>query len=151
MRFCPKCQTEKPLSEFYPQASRKDGYKLWCKICCSKQNRKYYREPENNCKLKGRELAQKIRDSRRVFLLKYLLQHPCCKCGEPDPVVLDFDHRDPKEKKFCVKHMLGLSFEKIQEEIGKCDVLCSNCHRRKTSQQFGFHKLLGQAKQELGL
>lgn len=33
MKHCPRCDQEKPLSEFYRQAASSDGYKKTCKAC----------------------------------------------------------------------------------------------------------------------
>ena len=76
----------------------------------------------------------------RVFVDDYLASHSCIKCGEPDVVVLEFDHRDPSSKIKDVSKMIqdGNSLIKIAAEIVKCDVLCANCHRRKTVAQFGW-------------
>jgi 5-methylcytosine-specific restriction endonuclease McrA len=70
----------------------------------------------------------------RKHLLDFLLLHPCVDCGEKDPIVLEFDHRIPKDKSKQVSRMLSghYSWEKIMFEIEKCDVRCANCHRRKT-------------------
>ena len=56
----------------------------------------------------------------------------CIKCGENNPLCLDFHHRDPVEKKYELAYMgvRGYSKEKILAEIDKCDVLCANCHRK---------------------
>ena len=54
----------------------------------------------------------------------------CLHCGITDKRVLTFHHRNPKEKSFnigdCAGHMWSL--EKLQAEVSKCDILCSNCH-----------------------
>ena len=54
-------------------------------------------------------------------------------CGENHPACLDFHHKDKKDKSFNVAIMAssGYSIEKIKEEIAKCIVLCSNCHRKE--------------------
>lgn len=64
------------------------------------------------------------------FALKATLV--CSKCGENHPACLEFHHRDSKEKEvgiaICVRQ--GWSQKRILEEMAKCDVLCSNCHRK---------------------
>ena len=63
-------------------------------------------------------------------------------CGEVDPTVLVFDHRDPTEKFKDVGKMIhnGSSLENVQREISKCDVRCANCHSRRTAKQFGYYE-----------
>lgn len=69
----------------------------------------------------------------RRFLEEYKNKHPCVDCLEADPVVLEFDHRDPKTKKFDIgtARSRGISLASVQKEVEKCDVRCANCHRRK--------------------
>lgn len=55
----------------------------------------------------------------------------CADCGEMDPIVLEFHHRDPAEKKFNVASARGKSVPQLVSEIEKCDVVCANCHRRR--------------------
>ena len=66
----------------------------------------------------------------------------CTDCGEKDPVVLEFDHRDPKDKKFTIGTHKGIKrpIEDFIAELDKCDVVCANCHRRRTAKQFGSWK-----------
>lgn len=81
----------------------------------------------------------KRRDKHRGLVVEYLLTHPCVDCGEPDPVVLEFDHIDPETKTEAVCQLVtNRSWERIKEEIDKCEVRCANCHRRKTHIQFGW-------------
>lgn len=58
----------------------------------------------------------------------------CSVCGEPDRRCLDFHHTDPTNKLAGVSRMLRecRSKQHILDEIKKCIVLCSNCHRKKT-------------------
>lgn len=76
----------------------------------------------------------------RSFLLNYLLAQSCIDCGEKDPVVLDFDHRTPDTKFKSISSMLSghYSWNAVLKEIGKCDIRCANCHRRKSHKQFGY-------------
>lgn len=77
------------------------------------------------------------------WLVQYLSTHPCIDCGETDIVVLEFDHRDDITKVYNVGSMRrdAKSLAAVMREVGKCDVRCANCHRRRTATQFGWWKL----------
>jgi len=90
-------------------------------------------------------IRQRRRDAQRqhkLFVVGYLATHPCIDCGETDPIVLEFDHRNPNEKKDAIAHMVStlVPLASLEAEIGKCDVRCANCHRRKTAKQLGWQK-----------
>ncbi len=79
----------------------------------------------------------------RKKLLDFLLTKECIDCGEKDPIVLDFDHIDQKNKFKTVSQMLSghYSWDSVNKEINKCEIRCSNCHRRRTYIQLnGFGK-----------
>lgn len=75
----------------------------------------------------------------RAIILQHLKQHPCIDCGETDPIVLEFDHRDRSSKKFDIAAARNKSFRSLMAEIAKCDIRCANCHRRKTWRESGGH------------
>lgn len=76
----------------------------------------------------------------RKFLYGYVSTHPCVDCGESDPIVLEFDHRDPSTKRFPITQITRYSLEETKEEIEKCDVRCANCHRKKTAKERRWYK-----------
>lgn len=45
--------------------------------------------------------------------------------------VLDLHHINPEEKKFCIstREMVGVAWKRLKQELSKCVLLCSNCHR----------------------
>jgi hypothetical protein len=115
--------------------------------------RKYFTEKERK---KGRAEAvaryraknlEKVREYGRIYdrahrkeqaewrrdrikkLAKEKRRRGCVKCGIRDVRVLDFHHRDPKEKKFNIGAWPHASQKRLDEEVAKCDVMCSNCHR----------------------
>jgi hypothetical protein len=63
---------------------------------------------------------------------EYKKKLACIICGENHPATLDFHHRNPKYKEGNLAAVMShnLSLENIIAEIEKCDVLCSNCHRK---------------------
>lgn len=76
----------------------------------------------------------------RDHVCAYLLGHPCADCGESDLVVLQFDHCRGEPKKANIADMVrdGLRIRTIQAEIDKCDVVCANCHMRRTARRNGW-------------
>ncbi len=86
------------------------------------------------------EAQKRYRIRIREQLLNYLLGKKCVDCGENDPIVLDFDHKDASLKFKDVSKMLSghYSWKSIIKEVEKCEIRCSNCHRRKTYNQFKF-------------
>ncbi len=64
------------------------------------------------------------------YIKNYISTHPCIDCGEKDPRVLEFDHRDNKILTIS-QAMWKMNFEELKEEIAKCDIRCANDHKRK--------------------
>lgn len=83
------------------------------------------------------EERQAKRDGDRVIrfriyakVARIKAERGCLQCGERDPLVLDFNHRDRSQKEYTIARILTKEWDVIAAEIAKCDVLCSNCHRR---------------------
>lgn len=95
------------------------------------QRRSYYKHHQKN---KNRINANNRRFRRKKKLLsaRFLLFKGCCVCGyKRCDRALDFHHLDPKTKLREVSRMISenYSLTRVKEEIRKCVVLCSNCHR----------------------
>jgi len=77
---------------------------------------------------------QRRKEKRRQGRLKYeelKAGKQCLSCNESHPACLDFHHKDGTVKSDRISKMLGrYSWKRILKEIEKCDVLCSNCHRK---------------------
>ena len=85
--------------------------------------------------------TEKYKRERRDLVYEFKLSNPCTSCGESNPIVLEFHHLNPKEKRNDVSNMAshGYSVKSIEEEIEKCIILCANCHRKKTAKQQNWH------------
>jgi len=130
-RKCTRCKQRKKITAFNKKSSRKDGISGWCRTCENVSSRRYYAAN------KGAVLAQhrlNVREKKKWFtkLKESLL---CVVCGESDPACLDFHHINPDKKggrTHKVAHLASstCSQERVMEEIKKCIVMCSNCHRK---------------------
>jgi nucleoside 2-deoxyribosyltransferase len=72
-----------------------------------------------------------------VFLVEQKTK-PCIDCGFIPivPEQMDFDHvRGTKTVEVTRLAAQGKSNERILEEIEKCDLVCANCHRLRTSKR----------------
>ncbi len=72
-----------------------------------------------------------VRKRRLRSIMTKLKSEPCMDCGGVfPPVAMDFDHRDPSTKLWTPSRLPGLgSVRLMREELNKCDLVCSNCHR----------------------
>lgn len=96
----------------------------------------YMREvwyPRNRAKHIALVSISKAIRKKEILEIIRSIKIKCLRCDENHPVALDFHHRDPSNKLFEISKMIsaGYSVERIKEEIQKCDVLCSNCHRKE--------------------
>ncbi len=74
---------------------------------------------------------QKDHYLRRLTLAKNLLGGKCIDCGSIEN--LEFDHIDPATKSFVITSGYKKRLEVFIAEVHKCQLLCHECHVRKTS------------------
>ena len=79
------------------------------------------------------ERKQQVNERRRALFdwyHSYKATQKCARCPEWRPECLQFHHVDSKLKAFDVSQAMrrGISIERLKEEIGKCVILCANCH-----------------------
>lgn len=137
MKTCKGCNTEKSRSEFHRHANRADGLQVYCKSCKSQRSSTWFKSsPEIGIIQAERNKLTKA--SNRAYVAAYKESHGCLKCGESHPAALDLHHADPSVKDSAVSQMLYNCKEKIDTEIAKCVVLCSNCHRKHHAGVIGY-------------
>lgn len=130
MRKCTKCQEEK-LDELF---AKNKGY---CKKCHSEYMKEYFKknpEKKNKNYQYAKKSGPKLRNQKLEFVWK-LKQVPCKDCGlRFHPYIMDFDHLPGSKKEFAVSVMASRKKPEasILKEASKCDVVCSNCHRKRT-------------------
>lgn len=131
MKKCTKCKEEKSLGEFNKNKSRSDGHANMCRECWKIYYAEYYKSGKEKERLARQRKAEKLKVREYIAEVKSV---PCMDCGNSYPsYVMDFDHRDPSIKLFTIAKVSSTkSLIRIKEEIEKCDVVCSNCHRLRT-------------------
>ena len=136
MKRCVRCKIEKSEEEFHRATGRKDGRQLHCKLCKKAIDARTYANGGEEYRRRKQKRQQQAAAGNIRLVFAYLLQHPCVDCGEPDPLVLEFDHVRG-EKKLNVSDLLHryATWETIRAEIEKCEVRCANCHRHITAER----------------
>ena len=130
MKICSSCKKTKPLTDFNWKDKRKDNRQTFCRDCQHINAKKHY---ENNKQYYIDK--RKRRNDTLINIIRKLKDKPCVDCGIKYPYyVMDFDHREGNVKIADITRLSnrGFSIEKILEEIKKCDLVCSNCHRERT-------------------
>ena len=132
---CIRCHRDLRPTNFHRSPAWKSGRSSTCKTCRAswRQKNTRYRAAQLRAKKRGIQRS-------REFVWCYLAQHPCKSCGERDPCVLTFDH--VRNKYMNVSRMIinGCTPPRLLMEIKKCNVLCFNCHMRRTMKQLRYGK-----------
>tara|TARA_R110000787_G_scaffold150380_2_gene264270 strand:+ start:666 stop:1499 length:834 start_codon:yes stop_codon:yes gene_type:complete len=142
-KCCSACKLEKHITEYHIRTGRsKRTHKLHigpiCKPCHNLRDRKaaglprYVGKPQikiyiGNADIRGKAIKKVLMD---------YFGGACTRCGfKGQSCQMDFDHTNPESKEFT----LGLSgiphrsVEEIMDEVEKCKLICSNCHRLVSS------------------
>ena len=135
---CSDCAEIKTVTEFNKNKAKKDGYGSKCRECMKIYRKNHYEANKETYKANIRANRAERKIAIEQHLLEYFQEHPCVDCGNADPRVLEFDHRDPELKVTNVSSLTegDHKWSTVYEEIVKCDVRCANCHRIRTQQQF---------------
>jgi hypothetical protein len=135
-RRCGRCGEIKPLTEFNWRRKGRGQRDNMCRGCRSAYKREHYLANRQRYVDQARDRKRLLALERTIYLIEYFRSHPCVDCGEADAVVLEFDHLG--DKSFEVAQALAYrSWQSILDEIAKCEVVCANCHRRRTARRRG--------------
>ena len=86
-----------------------------------------------------KEAASRSRKRVNDVIFAALSGKSCVDCGESDLLVLQFDHREPKLKTRDISKCSTVT--SVLRELPKCDIVCANCHTRRTQRMFGSWRL----------
>jgi hypothetical protein len=136
VRKCYRCGAIKPVAEFAWRRKRKLQRDSFCRPCRSAYGREHYEANRARYIEQAHANKRKLARERTAYLIEYFETHPCTDCGERDPVVLEFDHLS--DKSFDIgQGLVDKSWVAVLDEIEKCEVVCANCHRRRTARRRG--------------
>lgn len=121
-KICTSCSINKHKDEYHFNNKSKTILSSKCKMC------------------KNKEEVSKLKQMKKMCL-EYK-GHFCTNCNySRNQAALEFHHLDPNEKEFEISNFKKTSILKtgmtkeLKEELDKCIVLCSNCHRELHSEE----------------
>jgi hypothetical protein len=133
---CYRCGDTKPAEAFAWRRRERGQRDSFCRPCRKAYGREHYLANRARYIEQARQQTARLQLERTRFLLDFFVTHPCSDCGETDPVVLEFDHL--RDKAFNIGEALSRrNWQAILDEIAKCEVVCANCHRRRTAVRRG--------------
>lgn len=111
IKVCSKCKLEKSASDFYFRKERKNELTGYCKSCNSN------------------DVVKRMQSTK--FRLVELKGGKCQICSFSEYIgALDFHHVLPDTKDDGVSRLIrGKLNQKVIDEVNKCVLVCSNCHR----------------------
>lgn len=96
--------------------------------------REWYARNREREVAKQQERNRLLRESNVALLRRIREESPCSDCGISYPYyVMDFDHvRGEKKGDLCGMARAPFPLSTILAELDKCEVVCANCHRKRT-------------------
>lgn len=95
-------------------------------------HKRYHKVWYEKNKIARRAQVMKRKRKIRVWFRALKEEMKCSKCPESNSVCLDFHHLNPRKKDGWIANMVrdGRCKVVILNEMSKCIVVCSNCHRK---------------------
>lgn len=104
--------------------------------CCGKLHEQYQGKKRRYCGACNTAL-RRVRNKIKGI---DLLGGRCVKCGfRGHPAAFEFHHKDPSQKEFNFGNMANKAWKTLENELDKCELLCSNCHRMEHSTRYDKH------------
>lgn len=113
-----------------------------CNVCYKKKSEEEFSPKRDNCKecsriiqRRSKQEAKKERKLELKIMAVVYKGSACADCGIkfPDypPIIFDFHHEKPSTKNIGINNLIKVrsTLNELKEELDKCVLLCSNCHR----------------------
>lgn len=130
MKICAKCGVDSEHN--VSPSGKRSSYCIECQREYSRNHHAATKGTEHN--VTRRRTNRVARRDRNLQIIRSAKDVPCTDCDTRFPYyVMDFDHLDPTDKLADIgREARQWSAAKLQAEIDKCEVVCSNCHRIRT-------------------
>lgn len=132
-----RCGQRKPAAEFAWRRKARGQRDNYCRACRADYKRQHYAAHRERYVANAVRRKRTTAAERASLLVAFFRDRPCADCGESDPLVLEFDHLAHKSFNIA-KGIRDHSWQSVLDEISKCEVVCANCHRRRTALRGGF-------------
>lgn len=131
--ICKKCNNSFPSRMIIDGKERVLNSRKYCLECSpfGKHNTKKMDLSDDKRKIRDKNIKNvNSYRKRNALRSKEYLGNKCFICGYNKCLeALEFHHKEPKEKKFAIAGIYNKKWDTIVEELDKCVLLCSNCHR----------------------
>jgi hypothetical protein len=135
-RRCGRCGELKPESDFCWRRKHRGQRDNYCRPCRAAYKHEHYAKHRARYVANAMRRKNAIAAERAAYLVEFFRERGCSDCGELDPLVLEFDHLGDKSFDIA-RGVRNHSWPAVLAEIAKCDVVCANCHRRRTAIRAG--------------
>lgn len=125
--------------------ARRDRHKEWRDSLSGEKREIYLRKSKEATRRYAAGHADEIKKAsakslrkRQRFIQRLKESSPCSDCGKFYPYyVMQFDHvRGTKVSKIS-GWGVNIGVDRLLEEISKCELVCGNCHKKRTQERMG--------------
>lgn len=124
----------------------KAGKQIFCSVSCrqkkwAKENRAYFLKKQKAFRLKNPNYLGPKRQKAVDAINSIKEKTPCKDCGNCFPsCCIEFDHIGPNKHAEIGKMVSrGRPWDEVLNEMSKCEIVCSNCHRIRTKNRGSQH------------
>jgi len=132
-KYCPRCKTTKPLSEFGKSKQNKDGKNGWCLICCRAVSKAYRGTPAGiyqNIKGRSNFYGRRFNMTKDEFINWYENEPKnCVYCDVPEWVLPSLgDSNNQKRTKLNIDRVIN----EVGYQIDNLVLSCTRCNYIKS-------------------